>query len=231
MRISDLYSTDLMRGQDVFVIGTGPSLGLYPPEFFNGRFAILLNDCCRYLPDAGPIAFTNNRKFLKWGSQLYKIVKGRLRFDPHPERHDNHVPWGSPDYYVFSYRDDRKKYGGRDDCSHFDWSRLWLEPDFYINEPGGSVSIFAAQFAAQCGARSIQLVGCDCCEFGDLKYVASKKPRPEQVHHDYDAYSRGMLRLKYETWKRFGIPIVSVQPFVGLGRHEEQFSQIKEWPT
>lgn len=213
----------------MFICGTGPSLALYPPEFFSDRTCILLNDCCRYLPDAGPVAFANNRKFLKHGKQPYKIVKGRLRFDPNPEQHDNHVRWDDPNYYVFSYRDDRKKYGGRDNCSHFDWSRLWLEPDFYVNEPGGSVSIFAAQFAVQCGARSVMLIGCDCCEFGELKYVASKRPRPEQVHHDYNAYSAGMLKLKRAAWERFKIPIVSLQPFVGLGRHQEQFEEMQSW--
>lgn len=225
MRISDLYRSGKapFREQDLYIVGTGPSMTVFPREWLRGKCCVLLNDAQKHMPELGPIAFSNNLKFLTGCNLPYQIVKGRLRFDPNPERDDNHCRWDDPGYYVFSYRE--RPWDG---VSHHDPGQLWKEPNHYWNMPRGSVSIFAAQFCLLAGARSITLVGCDSCELGPgAEYLASKKRTA--VRHDYDAYAAGLMRIKQEALRRFRVPMFTLSPFMGLGREVEQFREIRQW--
>lgn len=234
MRVSELYSDNPLRGQDVYLVGTGPSLDCLPAGYLADRVCVLLNDAQRFLPGLGPVAFANNhKKNLKGCTLPIQVAKGRLRFVEHVERPDNYCSWDDPKYHVFSYREPVIKGPSGpvrtgDQWSHFDDRALWAEPDFFWNIRDGSVSIFAAQFAILCGARSIHLVGCDCCEFPSGAEYLGTKQRIAKVVHDYDAYASGMLRMMQEG-RKLGIPIVAVQPFPGLGRHLQQWGEMKSW--
>lgn len=223
MRVSELYADSPLRGNDVFLIGTGPSLGVMPPGYLGGRVCITLNDAWRYAPDAKPAAMSNNSRFLRGCALPLQICKGRLRFDPNPQRDDNHTPWDHPTYHVFSYRS--RKLG--DPWDHLDIDALWKEPDHLWNIRDGSISIFATQVAMNCGARSVNLVGCDACELNGCDYVESKR-RGAKVKHIYSAYRAGLMRLAREGWKR-RIPVVSVTPFMGLGEHDNQYREMIQW--
>lgn len=222
MRVSELYPDNPLRGRPVYIVGSGPSLDVFPRDYLRDKVCVLLNDTHRYV-EGGPVVFSNNRKFIKDAAHPIRVVKGRLKYDPHPERTDNHVSWKDPRHYVFSYRQPPW-----DKRSHFDWSTLWAEPDFYWNEPGGTVSIFAVQFALLCGAKDIHLVGCDCSA-NVAKYLTGKEHRISRVHQDHDAYARGLLRLFREARERFGVPILSVNPWPGYGREKDQHREMREW--
>ena len=236
MRVSELYPKSPCRGQEVYIVGTGPTLRVFPVDYLKGKVCILLNNAHRILPGLGPVAFSNHRAFLqKDNCQCpVQVVKGRLKYDPNPERTDNHVEWEDPKYHVFSYREPPW-----DNISHFDDASLWREPDFYWNTPHGSVSIFACQFALLAGATAIHLVGCDCCEFtgknadhekdGLLKCASHKARGPKSMRHDYDAYARGLMRMVREGRKRFGVPIFTCSPFPGFGREQEQFRELQQY--
>lgn len=229
MRISELYNGPFV-GKDVWIVGTGPSLDCFPVDLLRDKTCILLNDAQQHLPGLGPIAFANNRKQLDGCELPYQIVKGRLRFDAHPERTDNHVAWDDPRYYVFSYREPAVKTGRGgvvqtgDTISHHDEQVLWTEPDFYWAPERGSVSAFAVQFALLAGARAIYLVGCDCNVINGEEYVDGKSGCT--MRRNYEAYQRGLLRLHREAIKR-GVSMVSVQPFFGLGWHEHQYREMQ----
>lgn len=233
MKISNLYSTrpddkwgtvpGPFRGQDIYIIGTGPSMTVFPLDWLRGKTCVLLNDAQKHLPGLGPIAFSNNLKFLAGCGLPYQIVKGRLRFDPDPERDDNHCPWDDPGRYVFSYRE-----RPWDAVSHHDLSTLWKEPCHYWNTRRGSVSIFAVQFALLAGAKSITLVGCDSCELGpNAEYIAGKKATA--VRHDYDAYAAGLMTLNREARERFRVPMMTLSPFMGLSRERQQYQEMRKW--
>lgn len=235
MKVSELYAPHgPFVGQRIYVVGTGSSMSVFPQRVLKDKTCILLNDATRYFPQLGPIAFANNKKQLKFPSTrlTYKIVKGRLRFDPNPERTDNHVPWNDPDHYVFSYREpqvvdrDGNHVTTGDTISHLDERSLWKEPDYYFNVRGGSVAIFAVQFAILAGAAEIYLVGCDCTEISGEHYTSGKKNH--QSYHDYAQYATGLLRVGQEAYKR-GIPLVSLTPFYGLGYHNYQYGELRRW--
>ena len=217
MRVSELY--DNWAGQDCYIVGTGPSLNVFPLELLREKNCILLNDAQKHLPGLGPIAFANNRDCLD-GCQLpYQIVKGRLKFAKNFEQTDNHVPWDHPRYHVFSYREPPW-----DALSHNDEASIFAEPDFYWAPKKGSVSAFAVQFALLAGFRTIYLVGCDCNAIGGAEYVAGKFGAT--MRRKYAAYQYGLLRLHREAIRR-GVSMVSVQPFFGLGWHEHQYQEMQ----
>lgn len=216
MRVSELYGK---FSGEVFIVGTGPSLSCFPLNLLRDKTCILLNDAQEHLPGLGPIAFANNRKQLD-GCQLpYQVVKGRLRFDPNPERTDNHCRWDHPQYHVFSYREPPW-----DRVSHHHESQIFAEPDFYYAPEKGSVSAFAVQFALLAGFSAIYLVGCDCNTLTGEEYLDGKTGGT--MRRNYEAYQRGLLRLHREALSR-GVPLVSVQPFFGLGWHEHQYREMR----
>ena len=228
MRISELYADSPVRGADVVIIGSGPSMTVFPVEMLRGRVCITLNDTHKYLPEwVGPISFSNALQWAEPSSAgiRIRIVKGRNRHQkrgPGPERTDNHVAWDHPRYHVFSYREPPW-----DERSHFDLESLWAEPDFYWNVKNGNVSIFAMQFAILAGARSMTMVGCDCMELEGKPYLDGKKQR-SFVKRNFGAYLKGMMTMSREAHNR-GIPVVTMSPFVGLQSFPMQWRQMKEW--
>lgn len=239
MKVSELYESSPVRGNEVYIVGTGPTLRVFPVEYLRDKTCILLNNAHRILPGFGPVAFSNHRAFLEKDNCRcpVQIVKGRHKYGENPTRTDNHVSWNDPKYHVFSYREPPW-----DKRSHFEDASLWAEPDFYWNTPRGTVAIFACQFALLAGATAIHLVGCDCCEFTGLDphpekpkddmtlKCASRKARgPKSMAHDYDSYARGLDRLVREARERFNVPILHCSPFPGFGREQQQFRAMQDW--
>ena len=208
----------------MYIIGSGPSLEVFPFSYLINKTCILLNDTHRYTPAfLGPCVFANNKSFIKNSVQGIRIVKGRLRFDPGPEKDDNHVPWDHPELYVFSYREPPW-----DKTSHHNIESLWSEPDYFWSPVGGNVSHFAIQFALLAGAKSISLIGCDSIPLAGQEYVSTKEQR-SHVKRKYDAYIVGTEILMQEAKNKFQVPIVSITPFAGLGNEVEKFRRMKEW--
>jgi len=233
MKVSELYAPQgPFVGADVYIIGTGPSMSVFPIATLEDKTCFLLNDACRQFTTLKPVAFSNNLSFLKFCTLPYQIVKGRLRFDPHPERDDNHCPWDDPARYVFSYREPTiitgkgERISTGDKLSHFDERTLWRDPNFYWNVRGGSVAIFAIQFALYAGVRSITLAGCDCTSVHGNHYVKTKTRNAH--YHDYPQYAAGLMRMWKECQVR-GVPLMSLTPFLGLGYHDKQFSEMMQW--
>lgn len=227
MKISELYESGPLTGQDVFIIGTGPSMGVFPQSLLTGKTCILLNDAQKHFPALGPVAFANNLEFLDGCKLPYQCVKGRLKYpskrsrSDDPTTDDNHCPWDDPARYVFSYRQPPW-----DKVSHHDESTLWQEPCHYWAPKGGSVSAFAVQFCLWSRCKSITVVGCDSAEVGGQEYVAGKKMN--HMRRRYPQYAYGLTRLCREAHMR-GVPMVSLTPFFGLGYHNQQFVEMNLW--
>ncbi len=237
MKISDLYGKGgPIHKQDVYIVGLGSSMRMMPTKVLTNKTCILVNDGAKHFPKLGPIAFSNNRRFYikaRNTNITHWCVKARLKSDPRVMRDDNHVEWRDPRYYCFSYR--LKQYDGFD---HFDQRRIWVEPCHYWNYPGGNVAIFAVQFAVLAGARTVTLVGCDCCELLGMRYATRKasknrirlaRSRHVQVSHqlnpaDYHGYTTGLQIIQQRALADYGVPVITLTPFVGLANIEKQFA-------
>ena len=273
MMISGLYAPfGPFVGQDLYVIGLGPSMRHYPAKVLEGRTCILLNDAHRVFPTLGPVAFSNHDSFLgifdrereRWarvngefvevklpegnphernapGQAIrYRVCRGRstrpFEKDPRAGLDDNLVSWEHESIHVFSFRS--RACGDAWDYS--DDQVLWAEPCHYWSSVNGTVAEFALQFCAYAGARAIFLAGIDCGELEGRHYCdgevesdrrdraiggplgrrdgGRRDERTYKEQKDYAAYRSGLNRLKREIWERFGIPVLSLSPFIGLGR-------------
>ena len=240
MRVSDLYNDRLspfvnhyFNGKEVYIVGSGPSLDCWPDGSLANQTCILLNDVQKFRPRLGPIAFANNVKFLSGCDLQYQIVKGRL-VDPKKKKQtgvvaiDNHVPFDDPKYHVFSYR---SPWQG-DQFDHFDDEALFNEadPDCYWNTPGGTVAIFAMQFALLAGARRIRCIGCDSSGIVQKYHQPKENVRNgKHVKHNYKAYQSGGARMVREAWDRFGVMITSEVPWIGYGYEQSRYEEQREW--
>lgn len=244
MRVSDLYESSPLRGQDVYILGLGASLSAFPPGFFEGRVCVLLKDAWRLLPKVGPVAFSTASVYLEDCRLPIQIVKARHKGVRNPERDDNHVRWDNSKYYCFSYREPPW-----DRVSHNDPATLWKEPNHYFCYPKSSLALFAIQFAVLCGAKAVFLAGCDCGELAGREYLdpvvakwrtegkialnrgkgldLKKLPAPKRNRHNYQAYSEGLLYLMKRAWDDKRVPVVTLTPFAGLFGYEEQFARVR----
>lgn len=235
MLISALYGSFVDK--DVYLIGTGPSMSVFPKRYLLGKTCVLLNDAWRYFPELGPVAFSNTNVFFRPDKSgrtppKIRVVKARLKSDPNPERDDNHVRWDDPDRYCFSYREPPW-----DDASHFDVGRLWAEPCHYWNMRGGTVAIFAVQFAVMAGARSVTMVGCDCCDLDGEEYLSpralkfriknAKGTFKKGLKHDYEAYASGLRYVADRALADRGVSVTSMSPFFGFGHESKQLKMMR----
>ncbi len=281
MRVSDLYAPKgPFVGEDIYIVGLGPSMKQFPKRALEGRICLLLNDAHRIFPKLGPVAFANHDSFIKdnhcehceLGYRLdlsgtikelkpckrcdgtgmdaahpnacgenikYRICRGRFAGYALPCNDDNAIPWHDPGIYVFSFRHNGYR-DSPDEWNLHDDRALWAEPCHYWSHVGGTVAEFAVQFAAYAGARTIFLVGVDCASVKGVYYcdtgveedrmnraIGGKKGRQDGGLRDektykrerqFGAYREGLNRLRKEVDQKFGIPIVSLSPFIGLGQ-------------
>lgn len=252
MRVSQLYQNGPLTGQDVYIVGQGPSMTVFPWRWLQTKTCVLLNDAQKYFTRLGPVAVANNLSFLRPLSPWikYPVVKGRLLHEVgFFERDDNHVSWDHESLYVYSYR--VMETDGR---SSDDWAFLWSEYDYLCT--AGTVVNSAIQIAAFSGARSITLVGCDCTAICGMDYHinetslrkqrreknpkawskgqrpqgnAWKIPRASADARTYGLYRESLVRMKKECWDRFKIPVMSLNPFIGSSKYEQQLPRILSW--
>lgn len=240
MKISDLYAPyGPFAGRDIYIVGLGPSMRVFPLAALEDKCCVLLNDSYFIFPTLGPVAFANHISFYKKhppGSRiLFRIVRGRSRLEENPERDDNLVPWDSKDYHVFSYRCPKPPYNDKKHPGHWEDAALWREPCHYWSI--ATVAEFAVQFCAYAGARTITLCGCDSTEIigkhyasevvlEDRKLRGKNKLKEGELVRDYANYRRGLFKIKQEVWKKFQIPVLSLSPFMGIGSEGEQFEAL-----
>lgn len=221
MEVSLLYDNSPARGQDVYIIGSGPSIRVFDTSFLKDKCCILLNRASDHL-DLGPFAFVNNRGFINPNNQstTIKVVKAHLKFDGE-EREDNHVTWDHPEYYCFSYTPKDR---------FIKWNELgWttpIDPLYYWNIHGGSVATFACQFALLAGAKSITLVGCDCISIGNRNYFTKKSSGPRR-NIVYDGYRESLHIMQRIARSQFNVPVMTLWPFCGVGRYDEQLEALE----
>lgn len=98
MRVSELYApAGPFVGEDLYVVGLGPSMRHYPARALEGRTCILLNDAHRIFPTLGPVAFANHDSFLglfdrereRWARVNGQFVEVKL---PEGNPHERNLP-------------------------------------------------------------------------------------------------------------------------------------------
>jgi hypothetical protein len=226
--ISELYNTH--RGEDIYVIGTGASLRVFPPSFFEGKITLGLNMAWKSIPIRYGItihAELNIPEFLEgqaprpeiiWATK-YEKTKGNVSAEQleYAERH----------FYFFE-TDGQPNTQKPPLVSDAGRITSWLEKPtankLYLY---GSIAGTGVNLAANMGAKNIILVGCDNCALGNNHHSHQQHTRwlGAPPAHRYGEYFEALSEVRLHLRKR-GVNVLSMNPFMGLYSPEDDFARL-----
>jgi hypothetical protein len=226
--ISQLYGAH--PGEDIYLIGTGASLRVFPTSFFENKITIGLNMAWKMVS-------------VRYGITVHpelNIPEYMEGEEPHPEviwatKHNKCVMGLNQEqlrtaeekYYFFdtdgqvnTAEPPLPNTAGR----ITDWLRAPDPEHLYMY---GTISTTAANLAANMGAKNIILVGCDNCALGNNHHAHQQHTRwlgatPTDRYNDYYEAAcevRSCLRER-------GVEVLSLNPFMGLGLIPEDFLRL-----
>lgn len=225
--VSELYGRH--TGEDIYVVGTGASMRVFPPDFLEGKVTIGLNMAWRVAPiryglTIGPhlnipelMGNEDSRPEITW---ITKRGKAKAVLTPEQFARVD----ADPRYYAFEAR-------GRpntapleepsDEGRMLDWVREPVEDSLY---QWSSISQTGVNLAANLGARNVILVGCDNCALADNHHAHRQHTKwmgatPERR---YEQYYEGLAEVRRAARER-GVNVMSLTPFVKLDDPERDF--------
>ncbi|MEX0758593.1 MAG: hypothetical protein WD100_03335 [Tistlia sp.] len=226
MRLRELR--DVYAGQDIYIVGTGPSINVFPMDFLEDKICLSLNDAYKAHPAVTPMALMHHQLYAHKGRSItapyhenlkgirYPIVKasGRNRAEV--------ADWDHPFFY------------------YFDWSHeiddIWTQTkdtDELIYMREGCSLHAALQIAWIAGASTIFTIGCDSRTLGGKHYAAYDKDqfRDDEVlkrgnERNYDAYVYGGLVIQ-EFLRQKGVRVISLSGIVGYHLVDYQYDVLR----
>lgn len=219
--VSQLYNRH--PDSDIYIIGTGPSLRVFPLSLLKGRITIGLNDAHKfhavtYAITVHPDLYIPKFSPLTWITKYDKM--NNLVSDEQMRHAEEH-------FYFFESK-------GRPNTAAPDQPRDEGRMTQWLERPCGdflylwsSISQTAVNLAANMGARNIFLIGCDQNELLGEHHAHVKPTRWKGVDpaHRYRQYYEGLVEVR-DALKSRGVNLVSLSPFLGLGRDEEEFKRL-----
>lgn len=209
MRIETFWNKH--PGETIYIVGTGPTMRIFPPDFFSGKICIGLNQAYKYEgidltysitihPDLLPVAGKGGTWFTK----------------RKPPRDDLDV--NNPTIVVFQNNKDVK-----------DFSFIERTPDcLYV---GRGIHTAAIVLAAQMGAAYAVLVGVDCSQIGPdhhghAQHVQWHGLEPKAVYDEYRAFG---VEVRERVRASYGMRTLTLTPYLGVGEYEKDYKEQLRW--
>lgn len=226
--VSELFGRH--PGSDIYVVGTGPSLRVFPVSYLEDKITIGLNSAYRlakvkYSVTVHPDLYVP--EFLKDETPRPEIIwvskYGKTR-NLLPSSQFEHA---QKNFYFFES-------DGRDNTQsphHPSEAGRMVE---WLRRPSGnslyfwsSIAQTAAHLAANMGAKNVLLVGCDCTDILGNHQAADKPTRWKGVDPAvrYRQYYEGLAEVRTALRER-GVHLFSLTPFVGLAGLEGDFERL-----
>jgi len=193
--------------ENIYIVGTGPTVNTFPMNFFEDKICLSLNDAYKIHPAITPIALMHHEIYAHVSKDplapyhsyfdkiRYPIIKGSSR------KKTETVDWDNPYYY------------------YYDWSLdiedIWTmtkETDYLYYTPEG----------CSLQAANIFVIGCDSRLIGGKHYADYNKDgiredQPESKmkgERNYDSYVYGIL-IAQEFLKRKGVNVFYQSSIIG----------------
>ncbi|MBL8842154.1 MAG: hypothetical protein JNL90_11580 [Planctomycetes bacterium] len=239
-RVDELYGRH--RGADLYVVGTGASMRVFPLEFLRDKVTIGLNQAWKLLPTTYAITMRpelNVPEFIAGEAprpDLIWITKHN-KLTSEPQR--RFVAEQQQRFFYFRTEDKSRPApppvpsadgkGGVEPSQAgrvLDWVARPTDDYLYL---WTSISQSAVNLAANMGAKNVILVGCDNCALegnhhAHEQHTFWKGADPDRRYHQYWeglAEMRPLLRAR-------GVTLLTLTPFLGLGQVGEDFAQLCE---
>lgn len=226
MRLKDLR--DIYSGQEIYIVGSGPTSNIFPMEFLSNKICISLNDSYKIHPSIYPIALMHHHIYAREGNTedaqfhpnfsniKYPVVKGTGK------TRKEIVDWDNPYFYFYDWNhniDEIYEMSKDTDCLYY--------------TPEGSSLHAALQLAWIMGAKTIYTIGCDSTTLGGKHYASYDKNnfRDDEVlkrgqKRNYDSYIKGTLIVQ-DFLRRKGINVLNLSPIVGYHMIDYQYEILK----
>lgn len=225
--VSELYGRH--RGEDIYVIGSGTSMRVFPAGLLDGKITIGLNMAWRSVsvryaitihPDLNIPEFIgpDPQPAITW---IVPREKSRALLSAEQFAHAD-ANFFSFDYYGKPNTQPAEE--PADSGRVLGWVRNPTGDKLYV---WSSIAQTGANLAANLGAKNIILVGCDNAPLlgnhhGHNQHTRWKGVAPE---HRYRQYYEGMAEVRQMLRER-GVNLVSMQPFLGIADYEADFQRL-----
>lgn len=224
--VTELY--DRYPGADIYVVGTGASMRVFPPGFLDDKVTIGLNMAWKVAPVRYGITIGPHLN-------IPEFMPGE---DPKPE-----ITW-------ITKRGKAAAVLSAEQFAHADEHFYFFETDGrpntrppgqitdegriveWVRQPTGvklyqwsSISQTAANLAANMGARNVILVGCDNCSLLDNHHSHQQHTKwlGDDPDDRYEQYYEGLVEVRAALRER-GVNLMSMSPFLKLDDPERDFS-------
>lgn len=213
MRIESLNG--YASGSPVFIVGTGPSMRVFPllREFFShGQLIIALNQAWKYVP-AQFVITVHPELYLEYAKVAQTVEGPRPRWLIKKKPPMEHLDYDDPEHYVFSTTSDLAV------VEHRKASTLYI---------GEGIQCTAMDLAARMGAGCIFLMGCDACSLAGEHHGHDQHVRflGQEPGDQYALYRKTTAKVRRVIREKFGIPTLTITPFVGAGHAEEDYARL-----
>lgn len=225
--VSQLYGAH--KGADIYVVGTGTSLRVFPLSFLEDKITIGLNQAWQMLPVKYGITIRpelnipefltgESREEIVWITKYIKFTtpKQRKFAETHAAR-----------FYYFDFvRPENKESLIQGQASvagrNLDWLRRPVENYLYL---WSSISQSAVNLATNMGAKNIILVGCDNAPLADNHHAHAQHTlwAGNDPNVRYREYYEGLREIR-EALRERKINLLSATPFLRIGDCAEEFA-------
>ena len=214
---------NLHEHEDVYVLGSGPSLTFVDPLFFTGKVVVATNKVAERL---GLYDYVSD---LYTVSHYHSDVEELAALHP---MHDYFTPEGDQGFAGEPYKTDYPAavnfYRNKVTSFDFDVDRMWPDdPDSELIV--GSTSMHAAMhFACLLGASTVLMVGADCGmidgQSNQSGYVSGNLDRPLQEQAEWLArWEKHLRAVANKLRSHYSVNIMSINPFINLNLESHVF--------
>jgi len=204
VKISKLYGT--LKKQSVFIVGTGPSLRLFPVGFFTDKITIGLNQAWRTVKGLDYLITIHPDLLPNKGEEKTKIIT-KIKNNLQDEE----------SYYFFQNNKDVK---------NFEYC-FTKDDTLYV---GRGIHTAAMVLAAKMGVKWVFLCGCDLCPLGGDHHATNQTVQFHGLSFEsvYKEYYLNARLVRKNLAKQYKIDFLSVNPFISNYIEEDYNYLIKE---
>jgi hypothetical protein len=226
-KVSELYGRH--PGADIYIVGTGTSLRVFPLSLLENKITIGLNLAWQLLPVRYCISMVPHLNFPELLGK--PRLEGPIWITKHLKYKQyataEQLEWAEREYYFFR-TEGRSSYTLLDEPSEagrvLDWVRQPTEDYLYL---WTSISQSAVNLAANMGAKNIILVGCDNAALVDNHHAHNQHTLWKGIDpaQRYMEYYEGLAEMRAVLRHR-GVNLVNLNPFLKLDAPDLDFRRL-----
>ena len=226
--IQELYNCH--PGSDIYIVGTGTSLRVFPLDFLRDKITIGLNQAWKMIETTYAITMMpklNIPEFIEGETGHPSISWITKPSKVHAQCTAEEIALANERFFGFE-NNGKASITGLDEPSEtgrvIDWVVTSHPDKLYL---WTSISQSAMNMAANMGAKNIILVGCDNAAIGENHHAHDQHTMWKGVSPDvrYMQYYEGVAEVRSALRKR-GVNVLSMSPFLKLDAPGLDFSRL-----